>query len=51
MPESLKPKYQYYTQADIQNLRDEGYDKPFTTLEDGVTDFVQNYMAKEDPYL
>lgn len=51
MPESLKPKYQYYTQAEIKNLREEGYNKPFTSLEDGVADFVQNYMAKEDPYL
>lgn len=51
MPESLKPKYQYYTQAEMGKLRAVGYDKEFTSLEDGVKDFIQNYMAKEDPYL
>lgn len=51
MPDGLKPKYQYYTQAEMSKLREAGYDKPFTSLEDGVKDYVQNYMAKEDPYL
>ncbi|MAZ76558.1 MAG: ADP-glyceromanno-heptose 6-epimerase [Micavibrio sp.] len=51
MPDSLKPKYQYYTQAEMKKLREAGYDKEFTSLEDGVKDYVQNYMAKEDPYL
>lgn len=51
MPESLKPKYQYYTQAEMGHLREAGYDKPFTSLEEGVADYIQNYMAEEDPYL
>ena len=51
MPDSLKPKYQYYTQAEMGKLRAAGYDKEFTSLEDGVKDFVQNYMMQEDPYL
>jgi len=50
MPESLQPKYQYFTQADMTKLRGAGYDKKFTSLEDGVKDFV-GYMSKEDKYL
>lgn len=51
MPEELKDKYQYYTQAEISKLRDAGYDKEFTSLEDGIKDYVQNYMEQEDSYL
>lgn len=51
MPENLREKYQYFTQADMSKLKAAGYDKPFTTLEDGVKDYVQSYMAQEDEYL
>ncbi len=51
MPEVLRDKYQYFTEADMTKLRIAGYDKPFTELEDGVRDYVQNYMGKEDKYL
>ena len=50
MPDELQSKYQYYTQADISKLREKGYDKAFTELEDGVEDYVQNYMKQEDLY-
>lgn len=50
MPNSLKPKYQYFTQADISKLRAAGYDKPFTSLEDGIKKYVEQYLSKEDPY-
>jgi ADP-L-glycero-D-manno-heptose 6-epimerase len=50
MPEGLKAKYQYYTQADIQKLRAIGYTKPMTELEAGVKDYLQNYMAQADQY-
>ncbi|MFA7456761.1 MAG: ADP-glyceromanno-heptose 6-epimerase [Micavibrio sp.] len=50
MPETLRPKYQYYTQADMAKLRAAGYDKPFTELEDGVGQYVRDYLAKPDPY-
>ena len=50
MPDQLQAKYQYFTEADMNKLRAAGYDKPFTELEDGVRDYVQNYMAQEDPY-
>lgn len=46
MPEKLRGKYQYYTQAEMANLREAGYDKPFADLEQGVTDYVQQHLAK-----
>jgi len=50
MPQDLQGKYQYFTQAEMKKLRDAGYKKPFTTLEEGVKDYVQNYLMQEDPY-
>ena len=50
LPEALKDKYQYFTQADIQKLRDAGYDRPFTSLEEGVDKYIRNYLSKSDPY-
>jgi len=50
MPESLRPKYQYYTQADLTRLRAAGYDKPFTSLEDGVGCYVKDFLDRDDPY-
>jgi ADP-L-glycero-D-manno-heptose 6-epimerase len=45
MPESLRAKYQYYTQADIAKLRATGYDRPVTPLAEAVGDYVRNYLA------
>ena len=45
MPEELLPTYQYFTQADVTKLRAAGYDAPFTALEDGIRDYVQNYLV------
>jgi len=50
MPQGLWDKYQYYTQADISKLRSVGYDKPMTSLEDGVRQFVRDYLMQDDPY-
>lgn len=50
MPQDLQGKYQYFTQAEMKKLRDAGYKKPFTTLEEGVKDYVQNYLLQDDPY-
>lgn len=50
MPEQIKDKYQYFTEAEMSKLRDAGYDSPFTSLEEGVKDYVQNYLNKDDPY-
>jgi len=50
LPEALKGQYQYYTQADLANLRAAGYGRPFTSLEEGVKDYVQNFLMQSDPY-
>ena len=46
MPNSIRNQYQYFTQADITKLRDAGYDKEITPLEDAIKDYVQNYLQK-----
>lgn len=51
MPQELQEKYQYFTEADISKLQELGYDKPFTELEDGIKDYVLNYLSKSDQYL
>jgi ADP-L-glycero-D-manno-heptose 6-epimerase len=50
MPESLRPKYQYYTEARMDRLRRAGFAHPFLSLEDGVRDYVQAFLATADPY-
>ncbi len=47
MPESLRDKYQYFTQAEMGKLRAAGYDQPFTSLEDGIRDYVQDHLARD----
>jgi len=44
-PLDIRDTYQYFTQAEMDKLIACGYDKPFTTLEDGVTDYVRNYLS------
>ncbi|HCA42354.1 MAG TPA: ADP-glyceromanno-heptose 6-epimerase [Bacteroidetes bacterium] len=51
MPENLKSKYQYFTEADISKIRKAGYKKEITKLEDAVFDYVTNYMNTDFPYL
>ncbi|MDR1005564.1 MAG: ADP-glyceromanno-heptose 6-epimerase [Bacteroidales bacterium] len=47
IPQDIRDKYQYFTQADMHKLRlQAGYDKSFYSLEDGVRDYVQNYLLK-----
>ena len=43
-PTDIRDKYQYYTCANLSNLRKAGYDKEFTSLHDGVADYVKNYL-------
>jgi ADP-L-glycero-D-manno-heptose 6-epimerase len=45
MPEVLRGKYQYFTQADVGKLRASGYSRPMTPLADAVRDYVQNYLV------
>jgi ADP-L-glycero-D-manno-heptose 6-epimerase len=49
-PPAIRDKYQYFTQASMDRLRQAGYDRPFTSLEDGVADYVQNYLVAPHPY-
>lgn len=51
MPESIRDKYQYFTQARMDKLASVGCDVKMTSLEDGAADYVQNYLEKNDPYL
>ena len=50
MPEDLRGKYQYFTEANMAKLRTAGYTTLFTSLEDGVKDYVENYLMQTDPY-
>jgi ADP-L-glycero-D-manno-heptose 6-epimerase len=49
-PLDIRDKYQYFTEADMHKLVSTGYTKPFTSLEDGVADYVKNYLD-ESKYL
>ena len=51
MPEILKDKYQYHTQADMSWRHDVKGARPFHSLEEGVRDYVQNHLNRQDPYL
>ncbi|MEM7442096.1 MAG: ADP-glyceromanno-heptose 6-epimerase [Pseudomonadota bacterium] len=50
MPDGLREKYQNFTEAEMVKLRAAGYDRPFTSLEDGVRRYVQDYLTQPDPY-
>jgi ADP-L-glycero-D-manno-heptose 6-epimerase len=50
MPPTLIEKYQYFTQARMDRLRSAGYQRPFTSLEEGIADYVRHYLAADDPY-
>ncbi|MDA8231879.1 MAG: ADP-glyceromanno-heptose 6-epimerase [Magnetospirillum sp.] len=49
-PLAIRDKYQYFTEARMTRLREAGYTKPFTSLEDGVTRYVADYLARPDSY-
>ncbi len=44
-PEDIRNKYQYFTEANMNKLRAAGYNKPFTSLEKGVDDYVRGYLS------
>lgn len=50
-PVNIRDKYQYFTQANMDRLRAAGYSKPFTSLEEGVTEYVTRYLSQPDRYL
>ncbi len=46
-PEDIREKYQYFTQADMNKLRKAGYVRQFTTLQEGVNDYVKNFLSQD----
>ncbi|RXK52191.1 ADP-glyceromanno-heptose 6-epimerase [Aquirufa rosea] len=46
-PADIRDKYQYFTEANMSKLREIGFTQPFHTLEEGVKDYVQNYLLKK----
>lgn len=50
MPQDLVNTYQYFTEASMIKLKHAGYEKPFTSLEEGVNDYVRNYLSKKEYY-
>lgn len=50
MPEDIRDKYQYFTEAKMDKLKGAGYNRPFYSLEEGVTDYVKNYLSKKAFY-
>jgi ADP-L-glycero-D-manno-heptose 6-epimerase len=46
-PADIRDKYQYFTQANMAKLRSIGYDRPFHSLEEGIHDYVVNYLKKD----
>ncbi len=45
IPADIREKYQYFTEANMEKLKSAGYSTPFHTLEDGITDYVNNYLV------
>jgi len=45
-PKDIRDNYQYFTEADMNKLKSIGYAKPFTSLENGISDYVKNYLSK-----
>lgn len=50
MPEDIKNSYQSFTEANMDKLKSAGYSYLFYSLEDGVTDYVRNYLSKNTYY-
>ena len=49
-PADIRDKYQYFTEANMSKMRSIGYSKPFHSLEDGIADYVKNYLIPEKIY-
>ncbi len=50
MPQALRARYQYFTQAEMGKLRARGYKTYGTPLEEGVSAYVQRFLCQDDPY-
>jgi ADP-L-glycero-D-manno-heptose 6-epimerase len=49
-PLAIRPNYQYFTEASMERLRQAGYTKPFTSLADGVREYIGRYLSQPDRY-
>jgi len=49
-PQEIRASYQYFTQANMNKLRNHGFAEQFTPLESGVADYVKTYLLSDDPY-
>ena len=45
-PEDIRDKYQYFTEAKMEKLKRNGYTKKFYSLEEGVENYVNEYLSK-----
>jgi ADP-L-glycero-D-manno-heptose 6-epimerase len=50
MPEDIRDKYQYFTEANMHKLYSAGYTEKFYNLEDGINDYVRNYLVTGSYY-
>lgn len=50
MPEDIRETYQYFTEAEMDKIRTAGYSQPFYSLEEGVKDYIQNYLSEKEYY-
>lgn len=50
MPESMRDRYQYFTEANLDKLRQAGFTQPMTSLEDGVRQYVK-FLGADDRYV
>ena len=50
MPEDIRDKYQYFTEAKMEKIRNAGYAVPLHTLEEGIADYVRNYLVPNKYY-
>lgn len=51
MPESLKNHYQYFTQADMTTVKKLGYDRNWASVDEGIQDYVRNYLLSNDLFI
>lgn len=50
VPENLRPRYQYFTQAKMDRFLSMGFSRPQWSLEAGVKDYIHSYLKKQDPF-
>jgi ADP-L-glycero-D-manno-heptose 6-epimerase len=50
MPTAIRPNYQYFTEASMDRLRQAGYTRAFTSIGDGVREYVGRYLSQPDKY-